>query len=482
MKAPVPAALRRGVEAAWRSDAPAASHRLFAGVLALLAILLGWLLANVPPLLALIAVGGALALTLWLLMPSLATYALVGIIPFTLGYAVGGVEGVSPRDALLVAMGVTAVATLASGSSRIERFRTVYTRRMMVLWLFLAVWGTVTFMLGPSNAWLLKDAVHNAWYVYGDLFRSILVFPLVLVCLDDGRSVERVVDILVTVAAGVSVNAILSAMESGDVAMAHFDHNNQLAGYLVLIAPLAAARLLNGSNRWVLALYSVSFALMLRALWLAGSRGGLVAFLSAMAVVVLFIPRRRLAVLGVLGLAGLATVVGLRGDLNLPMVSRFMAITDYKDVETFQWREEQWQIFLEKIAERPVLGWGSDVDESLKDLDRARTAHNAFLALCVKSGLPAAVAWVAILLLTAIAAVRGVLSPDRLEERWFWIGILAFLAAVVVNNLVESMLLTWFSQGIFWTLAACIALLHATEPPLRPPATQATRLAAASPA
>jgi O-antigen ligase len=118
------------------------------------------------------------------------------------------------------------------------------------------------------------------------------------------------------------------------------------------------------------------------------------------------------------------------------------------------------------------------VDESLKDQDRARTAHNAFLALCVKSGLPAACAWVLILILTAIVSLRGVLSPDRLEERWFWIGMLAFLGTVVVNNLVESMLLTWFSQGIFWTLAACVALLHATEPPLRPRANPAGRAAA----
>ena len=194
MRTPLPAAVRR-VEASWKSDAVAPSHRLFAGILGLLAIVIGWLLANMPPLLALLVVGGALAVTLWLLMPALAAYALVGIIPFTLGFTVGGVEGVSVRDGLLVAMGITAVATLASGSPRIERFRTVYARRTSVLWLFLAVWGSVTFLLGPANAWLLTDSVHNAWYLYGDLFRSLLVFPLLLVCLGDGRSVARVVDL-----------------------------------------------------------------------------------------------------------------------------------------------------------------------------------------------------------------------------------------------------------------------------------------------
>jgi O-antigen ligase len=455
--------VKPSVPVAWRSDAPASTHRLFAAVLAALVILLGWVLANVPPLLALTIVGGALAVTLWLLMPALAAYALVAIIPFTLGYTIAGVDGVSPKDALLAAMAVTAVATLASGSARIERFRTVYARRMMILWSFLAVWGTVTFLLGPANAWLLRDTVHNAWYVYGDLFRQLLVFPLLLVCLDDARSVGRLVDILVLVAAGISVYAIVDAWQTGEVAIAHFDHNNQLAGYVVQLMPLAAARILTRSSRWVTALYAVSFALMLRALWLAGSRGGFVAFLSSMAVIALFLPRRRVAALGVLALAGLALVIGMRGDLNLPMVGRFIAITDYKEVDTFQWREEQWQIFLERIAERPILGWGSDVDESLRDLERARTPHNAFLALCVKSGLPAACVWTVIVLLSAIVALRAILSPQRVEERWFWIGFLAFLVAVVMHNLVEAVLLTWFSQGIFWALTACAALLNGTE-------------------
>ena len=48
--------------------------------------------------------------------------------------------------------------------------------------------------------------------------------------------------------------------------------------------------------------------------------------------------------------------------------------SDPKEVETFQWRQEQWGIFIQRIQDRPMLGYGSDVDESLKDLDRARTA------------------------------------------------------------------------------------------------------------
>ena len=141
------------------------------------------------------------------------------------------------------------------------------------------------------------------------------------------------------------------------------------------------------------------------------------------------------------------------------MLNRFLVLRNVEEVETFQWRQEQWQIFIDRIRQRPLLGWGSDVDESLKDLDRARTAHNAFLALAVKSGIPATGAWIVILALAVAEALRRVMSPRSLDARWFWAGMLAFLAAIVVHNLVESMLLTTVSQGIFWTEMACAAYL-----------------------
>jgi O-antigen ligase len=430
----------------------------FALTIALAACASGWAIASLSPSQALAVIGGVVGLTLWLQAPELGVYALVAILPFGLEYSVGGVQGVSLRDALLLAMGVSVLSTLMSRTRRVERLKSRFTRRILWIWAPLLVWSSITFVLGPANQSFLKDTFHNAWYIWGDTWRSMFVFPLVLMGLGQLRSVDKVQDILSAVGAGVSINAILLARGSDENAMGHFDHNNQLAGYLVMVLPLALARAAMHPDRRTRIFSAVAAVPMLRALWLAGSRGGLVAFLAALAILALFMPRRRLAAGGAVGLAVLALVVGMRGG-DIPMLNRFLVLRDVKDVETFQWRQEQWQIFIERIRQRPVLGWGSDVDESLVDLDRARTAHNAFLALAVKSGIPATGAWIVILVLSVVQTLRRVMSPRSPDGRWFWAGMLAFLAAIVVHNLVESMLLTTVSQGLFWTEMACAAYL-----------------------
>lgn len=423
-------------------------------------VIVGWAIAILTPSQACAVVGAAVGLILWLQSPGLAVYALAAIAPFSLSFSVAGIDGVSLRDGLLAALGVSALTTLAGGSPRAARFRAPRTKALLAIWLFLLVWGSITFLLGPANRWLLSDKIHNAWFVWGYIGRPLSVFPLVLACLDGRRMVERILLLLILVGAGVAGNAILLAGTMDDNATGHFETGNALAGYLILILPLAASRLATTKIPWERVLCGVAMLVMLRALWLAGSRGGFVAFLASMAVLSCFIPRRRVAAAAFAGAALLALIIGMRGGLSsLPMLERFAVLSDPKEVETFQWRQEQWGLFIQRILDRPILGYGSDVDESLKDLDRARTAHNAFLALSVKSGIPAAAAWVCILILVATLAVRCAMQPWENDDRPFWFALLSFLAALLTHNMVESTLLTPEVQDVFWILTACAMLL-----------------------
>jgi O-antigen ligase len=419
----------------------------------------GWAIATLTPSQACAVIGAAVAALLWLQSPGLAVFGLAAIAPFALSFSVGGIDGVGLRDIVLAALGISAVTTLAGGSQRAARFRAPVTKVLLVLWTFLLVWGSITFLLGPANQSFLSDKIHNAWFVWCDIVRPLMVFPLVLACLDNRRMVERILLLLILVGAGVAVNAVLGgSMDDG--ATGHFETGNALAGYLILILPLAAGRLATTRSQWERAVCAVAMLLMLRALWLAGSRGGVVAFLVSMAVLAGFVSRRRVAAAALAGTAALVLVIGMRGGLSaLPMMQRFAVLSDPKDVETFQWRQEQWGLFIQRIRDRPILGYGSDVDESLKDLDRARTAHNAFLATSVKSGIPAAAAWACILILVGILATRCALAPWDNDDRPFWISLLSFLAALVMHNMVESTLLTPAVQDIFWIMTACAVLL-----------------------
>jgi O-antigen ligase len=430
------------------------------GLGAALVVVAGWAIATLSPSQACAVVGAAVGLIFWLQSPGLAVYGLAALAPFGLSFSVGGIDGVSLRDILIAAMGISALTTLAGGSPRVARFRAPRTRVLLALWAFLLAWGSVTFLLGPANQWLLSDKIHNAWFVWCDIGRPLSVFPLVLACLDGRRMVERIMLLFVIVGAGVAANAVFIAGTMEENASGHFETGNALAGYLILVLPLAAARLATTRHPWERALCGLAMILMLRALWLAGSRGGVVAFLVSMAVLAIFIPRRRAAAAAVAGFAVLALLIGMKGGLSaLPMLQRFAVLTDAKDVETFQWRQEQWAIFIDRIKDRPMLGYGSDVDESLKDLDRARTAHNAFLALSVKSGIPAAGAWACVLILVGTLAVRCAMTPWGNDDRPFWYALLSMLAALLMHNMVESTLVTPAVQDIFWISTACAMLL-----------------------
>jgi O-antigen ligase len=424
----------------------------------------GWAVVYLPPWMALAPLAGLLATTVWLQIPEISLYALAAIAPFELSYQIGGLNDVRIQDALIVTLSVSAVTALLAGSRRRLRLKVPITKVLLALWLFLLIWGTVAFLLGPANQWLLKDATHNAWYVYRDIGRSLIVFPLVLLCLDNRKSITRLIDTMVATGVFVALDAIWLTRYSEENAAGPFGHPNALAGYMVMIMPLAAAQLLMGERPQRRVLHGAALAVMLRALWLSGSRGGLVAFLASFAVLAIFVPRRRAVAVGAAGLIGLALVVALRGDvLNMPMMQRFIVLTDVKDVETFQWRQEQWAIFIQRIGEHPWLGTGSDVDESLRDLDRARTAHNAFLALSVKSGIPSAVAWGLMLSALLGRSLRGVLQSMTTQEKAFWVGVLSFLVGLVFDNLVESNLISVPAQHCFWIVTACSLLMASPD-------------------
>jgi O-antigen ligase len=450
--------------AAARATAGGARWIAPVALIVVLGLAVGWAVVYLPPWMAIAPLAGLLAATVWLQIPAVSLYALAVIAPFELSYQIGGLSDVRVQDALILTLSVSAGTALLAGSRRRLRLRVPVTKIVLALWVFLLVWGTIAFLLGPANQWLLKDATHNAWYVYRDIGRSLIVFPLVLLCLDNRQSVTRLIDTMVATGAGVALDTIWLTRYSQENAAGPFSHPNALAGYMVMIMPLASAHLLLGERPLRRVLHGAALAVMLRALWLSGSRGGLVAFLASFAVLTIFVPRRRAVAVGAAGLVGLVLVVALRGDvLNMPMMHRFIVLTDVKDVETFQWRQEQWALFIQKIRERPWLGTGSDVDESLQELDRARTAHNVFLALSVKSGIPSAAAWGLVLIALLGLSLRRVLLSGTAQEKAFWVGALSFLVGLVLDNLVESNLISVPAQHCFWIVASCSLLMASPE-------------------
>jgi len=423
-----------------------------------------WMILGSPPEVAAALVLGGIAATIWLLSPVCAAYTLALLCPFMLYFDLGPLRGVRVQDGVLGTMAVGLFLSLLNGSPRGTMFRNPLVRAFLGIWVFLVVWLAITFLLGVANAVILRDPIRNTWYLYNLVWRDLLPLPLVLCSLRTHRETRRALGLTILVTTLVAAYAIYLAWMTGKNATGHFQEGyNQLAAFLVLVIPFAAARLVL-ANGWRQRLaYGVVFAILFRALWLTGSRGGLVAFLASLVPLALFVPHRRLLSAAGVGFLILSLYAVTRDDLlNRPMVQRFLTLSRASEESTFKWRQEQWELFLQRVKEHPWIGTGSGVDEAVLRLGRAATAHNAFLDMAVRSGLPGMTAWIVLLMSAGILSARRVLSAfTPMEERVFWVGFSGFLVALVTHGMVEVAFQTPQVQQLFWIVVG-LALVVAS--------------------
>lgn len=422
-----------------------------------------WAAVHLSPFISAGLFVGTFVVAIWLLAPEAALYSLVLLVPFTLSYRVVGLRDVRVHDAVLIALMIIVAASVIADASRLERFRTPFGKAALWLWLFIAVWGSVTFLMGPANAWMIGDPASNTWYVYRAVMRPLLPFPLFVYCLGGESSARRTVDLLLIVSVAVSAHAIMEASITGLKAAGALDYKNALAVFLVLVIPFAVSRLLlRDSSVPTRLVYAGALLILLRGLWLTGSRGGMVCVLASLFPVAIMVPRRRLIATGSALLLGLALVVAAKGDLrDRPNMKRYLSLSNPFQVRNLQWRQEQWDLFADRIAERPWMGTGSDVDKSLIEKGRLGTAHNAFLAAALRSGVPAAVAWGCLLLMVGFISLRRAWRTVEAKTRAFWIGMSGFTVALLVNCMVETGLFMLQVQHLFWILLAVAVLRDA---------------------
>jgi len=421
---------------------------------------LAWAVVTLPPPAAAALTLGGFGATLWILQPEIAVLALTGICPLLLAFDFGEMRELRVHDLLLGLLALSTITSLRSAQQRWQRFSGFPAGVLLGLWAFLLLWGTVTYLLGPANQWLLKDPLRNSWYLYRDVWRVLLPFPLLAFCLKSRLEARRVIDLLLAVSTLAAAYAVVQAMRTGEHASEPFLTKNSLADYVVLAIPFVLSRLLLGHGGTERILHAGALLILLRALWLSGSRGGLVAFVASLLPFALFVPRRRVMAAAAGVLIFLSIVAVWRVDLlDRPMVRRFATLASPTEEENLQWREEQWGIFLERVAKRPWLGTGSEMDVGLAEKGRAMTAHNVYLGLAVRSGLPNLAAWLALLGLIGLWAGREASREKAATDRTLWVGLGGCLVALVVSNLVETSLLMPQVQQFLWTVLA-ISLLE----------------------
>jgi O-antigen ligase len=437
-----------------------------------LAVLLGWAIGQFPATISLTLVGALFAAVIWFCFPESAIYALAFVCPFHISYQIFGLRDVRPlQDVILMALIVTCIAAIPVATDRASRFKTPIVGGLMTLWVFLAFWESLAFTLGPGNQYMLGGALTNAWHLYKHVLRVMLPFPILIYCIANREIGRRVMNLVLFISVIVAAYGILESRQSGDNAIGTFQGKNAFAGFLILVIPLMTARMIFASGWWTRIFHAGAVLILLRVLLLAGSRGGYVSFMASLLPLALLIPRRRLVAIGAAVVVGLMLVVtAVDNPLERPHIRRLLTLQNPTEVRSLEFRKEQWAIFVDRLKERPWLGTGSMVDESMQEMGRATTAHSGYVSAATRAGIPAVIAWVTLLVTMGLVATRRAFRATTAQDRAFWIGLVGLLVALLTHNVVESTLQMPQVQQLLSIILA-VAVVNAVEgsvPPRRP--------------
>jgi len=231
-------------------------------------------------------------------------------------------------------------------------------------------------------------------------------------------------------------------------------HYNSLAGYLNTVAPLALGVAVLAKDRGLRALGFISLAAVGAALYLTGSRGGLVGYGAIAMISVFYLKPRRKTVAVLLIASILAAAVGL-----LFAYVGSLEGERYRDVGEFtlQSRLAIWGAATVIFLQHPILGAGVGtfryrfhpyVPGIKDDLD----AHNLYLHTLAETGITG--------FLVFFATMwgffrRNVKLSKRQDELGAILGIavIGALAALAVHGLVDYIFLVSPQfGGLFWML------------------------------
>jgi hypothetical protein len=327
-------------------------------------------------------------------------------------------------------------------------------------WLALAAFLAASYTVSPSGQQNMTDPLRVGYQLYRYAVRFAILYPLACLVVDTPRKFDQV---LVAIILGADLCAATSIRQGygGEMATGPFGTKNVLGGVLAVPTVIVFVDILRGRQS-VFTLASA--ALLVRSVLFAASRGAFAGIIMGTGVAWWFMfhgrVRTRLVALTMSGVMACTLLITVKPDLlQRPTIAQFFTTFD-PGQDTLSWRiHERWPHFISRAIEKPWLGWGTDLDETLGD--RANTSHNGYLALANNFGIPVLLLYLffATLALRDAWKVswRGLDAEDRVRAAKIGGG----LACILTHNVVDSVIMLPFVGGELWIFAAVAASLVA---------------------
>ncbi len=222
-------------------------------------------------------------------------------------------------------------------------------------------------------------------------------------------------------------------------------NENDLGLMLALSVPIAIYLMMRNKSKWNGLLCGTHIGVCLTALFLSGSRGGMISTAIGMSLFVVLFSRlarwQRSAVVTLLA-AGVAIGISL---IPKDTMDRFLGTAAEIQQGTLTHRTTIWSAGLEQFREVPWTGVGAGAygPSIAKTVDVPIVAHDTYLSVLVETGVPGLVLFLALL-----AGLYYCASRLDYVDRCLWTVLLLTWSVGVTSLTWEYRKPTWFLFGL----------------------------------
>lgn len=313
----------------------------------------------------------------------------------------------------------------------------------------------------PALAWKTFD---------GTFIRCVLIFVIMVNAV---RTTARLkafywVSLLTGVALSVKAvydyragNLVVEGYRVGGVGEGIFGNPNEVALFLVTVAPVAVALALGSRSVVGKLFYAAASLLMLGALIVTFSRGGFLGLAVALALLAWKVGRRnRFGVIVLAALCAVALLAAAPSNFTLRVLSIFIPSLD--PVGSSDMRQQLLWASLWTAARHPLLGIGMGNFTLVSP--RSLVSHNSYTQVASEMGLPALLVYLMFLWapFKGLSRIERETHAGRKESRHYYlaVGLQAALAGYAVSSFFAATAYQWY---VYYLVGWAVCLRRSYE-------------------
>jgi putative inorganic carbon (HCO3(-)) transporter len=310
-----------------------------------------------------------------------------------------------------------------------------------------------------------------AWETFSGVFiRCVLIFVIMVNAVRTTARLKGLFAVSLVAALALSVKAVsdysagnllVEGYRVGGVGEGIFGNPNEVALFLVTIAPVVVALALGSRSVVGKLFYAAAALLMLAALMVTFSRGGFLGLTVALAFLAWKVGRRnRFAVAVLAVLCGAALLAAAPSNFTLRVLSIFVPSLD--PVGSSDMRQQLLWASIWTAARHPLLGIGMGNFTLVSP--RSLVSHNSYTQVASEMGMPA----LGVYLLFLLTPYRGLSRIERAEHEgrkdsrhyYLVVGLQAALAGYAVSSFFSATAYTWY---VYYLVGWCACLRRTYE-------------------